>query len=151
LFSTGRDDAPASASHMHDENKELHRRVRLLEEIAAGVEAQNLLNEARPDENGICVITHVFDEKDLDSLKKVAHALTANAQTIALLSSRDKGAIRLVFARSSDAGGDMNELMKIACGILDGRGGGRPDMAQGGGKNLEKTEEALAAAAAKLG
>jgi len=151
LFSTGRDDAAASASHMHEENKELHRRVRLLEDIAAGVEARNLFDEARPDESGTRVITHVFDEKDLDSLKKVAHALTANAQTIALLGSRDKGTVRLVFARSHDVAGDMNELMKAACEILDGRGGGRPDMAQGGGKNVDKIDEALTAAAAKLG
>src|SRR6185503_2594992 len=109
LFSTGRDDAPASASHMFEENKELHRRVRLLEEVAAGVEAQNLLNEATPNETGTQVITHVFEEKDSELLKKVAHALTANSQTIALLGSRDKGTVRLVFARSSDATGDMNE------------------------------------------
>src|SRR5436190_1492842 len=39
LFSTGRDDAPHLAVQMVEENKELHRRVRALEEMAAGVEA----------------------------------------------------------------------------------------------------------------
>jgi alanyl-tRNA synthetase len=40
--------------------------------------------------------------------------------------------------------------MREACALLDGRGGGRPDMAQGGGKNLEKLDEALSRAAQSL-
>ena len=47
LFSTGRDDAPQLAAHMVEENKELHRRIRLLEEVAAGVEAEKLLARLR--------------------------------------------------------------------------------------------------------
>src|SRR5215207_4046194 len=42
LFSTGRDDAPQLAAQMVEENKDLHRRVRALEEMAAGVEAETL-------------------------------------------------------------------------------------------------------------
>jgi alanyl-tRNA synthetase len=37
----------------------------------------------------------------------------------------------------------MNQLMKKACEMLDGRGGGRPDMAQGGGKNTDKIQETI--------
>lgn len=35
------------------------------------------------------------------------------------------------------------ELVKLAAEITDGRGGGRPDMAQAGGKNLENLQKAL--------
>ena len=76
-------------------------------------------------------------------MKKLAHALIAHPQTIALLASRDEDTARLVFARSADAIGDMNALMREACALLDGRGGGRSDMAQGGGKNVGKIEESL--------
>jgi len=41
----------------------------------------------------------------------------------------------------------MNLLMREACALLDGRGGGKPDMAQGGGKKVELLDEALATAA----
>ncbi|HEY6804421.1 MAG TPA: DHHA1 domain-containing protein [Pyrinomonadaceae bacterium] len=144
LFSTARDDAPSLAAHMMEENKELHRRVRALEEIAARVEAEELFNSAKQQDNGLRVISHTFAAKDAEALKKIAHALIANPQTIALLASRDEGTVRLVFARSTDATGDMNALMKTACTLLDGRGGGKPDMAQGGGKNVDKLDEALA-------
>ncbi len=147
LFSTGRDDAPTLASHMLSENKELHRRVRLLEEIAAGVEAQGLLESAKVRADGTRVIAHTFEGRDADDLKRVAHSLVANPQVIALLGSRDDETARLVFARSEDVNDDMNALMRNACALLDGRGGGRPDMAQGGGKNVSKLEEAIKLAA----
>jgi len=138
LFSTGRDDAPQLAAQMVEENKELHRRVRVLEEVAAGVEAEKLLATA---EAGIVV--QVFDGRDAESLKKLAHALMTKPGTVALLGSRDKDTARLVFARSSDAPGDMSVLMREACTMLDGRGGGKPEMAQGGGKRVEQLEETM--------
>ena len=36
--------------------------------------------------------------------------------------------------------------MKLACAVLDGRGGGRPHQAQGGGSRVEKLETALQSA-----
>lgn len=138
LFSTGRDDAPQLAAHMVEENKELHRRIRVLEEVAAGVEAEKLLATARDG-----VVTQVFDGRDAESLKKLAHALITAPGTVALLGSRDKDTARLVFARSTDAPGDMSTLMREACSMLEGRGGGRPDMAQGGGKKVEKLNDAI--------
>ncbi len=138
LFSTGRDDTPQYAAQVVEEQKELNRRIRALEELAARVEAEELFATAADG-----VVTHIFDGRDAESLKKLAHALIAHPRTIALLGSRDKDTARLVFARSADAVGDMNALMREACAMLDGRGGGRPDMAQGGGKNVEKIGDAL--------
>jgi alanyl-tRNA synthetase len=147
LFSAGRDDAAKLTARMLEENKELHRRVRALEEIAARVEAQELLTNASPNAAGIRVVTKILDDRDAESLKHLAQALIAHPQTIALLGSRDKAAARIVFARSADAPGDLNALMREACAMLDGRGGGKADMAQGGGKNVEKLGEALEVAA----
>jgi alanyl-tRNA synthetase len=77
-------------------------------------------------------------------------ALIAHPTTIALLGSRFEDAARLVFARSDNAEGDMNALMRDACALLNGRGGGRPEMAQGGGHAMEKLEEAIEGAAKKI-
>ncbi|HSD45875.1 MAG TPA: DHHA1 domain-containing protein [Pyrinomonadaceae bacterium] len=143
LFSTGRDDAPQHAGQLVEENKELHRRVRALEEIEARVEAERLLASAVIHSDGTRVVSHVFDDRDAEFLKKIVQVLITHSRTIGLLAARDNDAARLVFARSGDAPGDMNTLMRDACTLLDGRGGGRSDMAQGGGKNPARLNEAI--------
>ena len=150
LFSSGRDDAPKLTARMLEENKELHRRVRSLEEIAARVEANELLASATSTAQGIHVVSQIFDKRDAESLKHLAMALIQHANTVALLGSRDQDVARLVFARSEGAAGDMNALMREACELLDGRGGGKPDMAQGGGKRVDKLDQAIAHAANSL-
>jgi alanyl-tRNA synthetase len=147
LFSAGRDDAAKLAARMVDENKELHRRVRSLEELAARVEADELYQKTQPGPDDLRIIAQVLDGRDPESLKHLAVALISHPKTIALLGSHDKETARLVFARSEDASGDMNALMREACEMLDGRGGGKPDLAQGGGKNVAKLAQALDAAA----
>ena len=153
LFSAGREDAASLAVRMVEENKDLHRRVRTLEEIATRVEAEELLSaidqKAGADQPSR-VVTKIFDDRDAESLKQLALALISHDNVIALLGSRDKEAARLVFARSADATGDMNALMREACAMLDGRGGGKPDMAQGGGKNVSRLEDALAQALSSI-
>jgi alanyl-tRNA synthetase len=150
LYSSARDDAAKLTVRMLDENKELHRRVRALEEIAARVEAGELLAGASVKPSGTRIVSKIFDNRDAESLKHLAQALIAHSHTIALLGSRDHGAARLVFARSVDTNGDMNMLIREACLTIEGRGGGKPDLAQGGGKNIEKLEEAINEAARTL-
>ncbi|HEX8843305.1 MAG TPA: DHHA1 domain-containing protein [Pyrinomonadaceae bacterium] len=150
IFSAGRDEAVAAVARLMEENKRLSRRVRVLEDVAARVEAEELLAEARPLAEGARLCAGVFDDRDAESLKKLALALIANPKTVALLGSHERDAARLVFARSEDAAGDMNALMREACALLDGRGGGRGDMAQGGGRKVEKLAEAIEAAARRM-
>lgn len=176
LFSSARDDAAKLTARMLDENKDLHRRVRTLEEIASHVQAEELLSHAalldaalsgtprvagkksgEPEEQRshvpgkVKLVSRVFDNRDAESLKRLALALVAHhPNVIALLGARDKDTARLVFARSADAPGNMNDLMREACQMLDGRGGGKPDLAQGGGKNVEKLTEAIESASSSL-
>ena len=157
LFSAGREDSPTLVGRLVEANKNIRRRVSQLEEVACRVEAEELLGgigyrtacvseRVSDDQSAPRIIARVFDARDADSLKQLALALIAHPNTIALLGSCDSDAARLVFARSSDATGDMNTLMREACATIDGRGGGRPDMAQGGGKNVGALNRAIEAA-----
>lgn len=143
LFSSARDEAPKLAARMMEENKELHRSVRALGETAARAEAAGLIAETSANAAGMRIVSGIFDSRDAESLKQLALALITHPQIIALLGSRDKETARLVFAKAPDAPGDMNALMREACIMLDGRGGGKSDMAQGGGKNVDKLPETI--------
>ncbi|HEV2801121.1 MAG TPA: DHHA1 domain-containing protein [Pyrinomonadaceae bacterium] len=156
LFSAGRDDTPELAARLVEENKNLLRRLRALQEIATRVEAEELLHTAvhahvTADET-TRIVTHIFEGRDAESLKQLALAIISRPGHVALLGSRDTDgrAARLVFARSAHAPGDMNTLMRDACALLGGRGGGRPDLAQGGGTNVANLPEALHHAAEHL-
>jgi alanyl-tRNA synthetase len=148
LFSAGRDDASELTARALEENKTLVRRLRTLEEIAARVEAEELTATAQPtgDDAGTRIVTREFSDRDAESLKRLALSIISSRPGhIALLGSRDTDgrAARLIFARSPDAPGDMNALMREACATLEGRGGGRPDLAQGGGTNVQQLSAAL--------
>jgi alanyl-tRNA synthetase len=156
LFSAGREDSPALVARLVEESKRLRRRIGELEQVACRVEAEDLLRghsetasqaSSNGVHDGIRIIAKVYDDRDADSLKHLALALVAHPKTVALLGSRDGDTARLVFARSTDAPGDMDALMRRACSQIDGRGGGKPDMAQGGGKDVDKVAAALAEAA----
>ena len=156
LFSAGRDEAAEAVARLLEENKLLLRRVRSLAEVAAGAEARELLEEAvkvsgAGAPSGLArIVARVLEGRDAEGLKRLASALVEHACTVALLGSRDGADARLVFARAPDAPGDMNTLMREACQMLEGRGGGRPDMAQGGGRRAERLAEAIEHAASKL-
>ena len=150
MFSAGRDEAASLVARTLEENKQLARRIRSLEEITARVEAAELLSEATVFGDGVKLCMRVFEDRDAESLKRVAQALISHPATIALLGSRDQDAARLIFARSPEAPGDMNALLREACQMLDGRGGGKPDMAQGGGRKIEKLAEVIEDAARNL-
>jgi transketolase len=112
--------------------------------------SESILSLTRNSSSEVRIIKRVFDDRDAESLKHLALALIAHPKVVALLGSRDGDTARLVFARSADAPGDMNSLMHGVCVIVGGRGGGKPDMAQGGGKNVEKLDEALNSAISSL-
>ena len=146
LFSVARDESAEAVARLQDENRQLQKRLRASEALAARAEARELLEEADAGD-GLRVVARVLEGRDAEGLRRLAAALASNARTVALLGSREEGGARLVFARSPDAAPDMNALMRSACVALEGRGGGRADMAQGGGPRAEALDAAIEEAA----
>jgi alanyl-tRNA synthetase len=141
-LSVGRDEAELSVVRLIDERKRLTRRMRELSELAAQVEAQELI-ETPESINGPRIVSRIFDDRDFEEIKLIAHRLVEREGVIALLAAREVEMARLIFARSTDLSADMNSLMKVACEKLGGRGGGKPDFAQGGGPKVAELERTI--------
>jgi alanyl-tRNA synthetase len=82
-------------------------------------------------------------------LRGVALGLAARGRT-SLLGAVEDGQGYLCFARPKGSGPSMGDLLKEAVALLGGKGGGAPDLAQGGGPEAGRLEAALDLAADRL-
>lgn len=149
LFSAERDSSPELVDRTIHENKALKKRVRELVELAMSAEAAEMLSAATASV-GFKVVQAVFDARDLEEVRMLASKIVQREPSVALLATKDNEAARLVFARSASLAQNMGQLLAEACEALGGRGGGKPDLAQGGGPNVHKVEEAIRAAVEKV-
>ena len=146
------DDLPAAAQKLKDDIAAAERHAKGLLERALDGDARRLLQEAHaaggaPDSPALVVAA--FDGWPAADLRALATRLVELAPCVALLGSRADKA-HLVFAQSEGMPHDVPALLKTAVESLGGRGGGRGDVAQGGGERLDRLDDALAAAAATV-
>ena len=141
-FSVGRDAAPESVTRLIEENKHLKWRLRVMAETVVKYEADELRKSARR-QSDVQLIIRIFDDRSFDELKLLAHQLVKADSVIALLAVKENEQGRLVFARSANLKAEMGTLLREACQLLGGKGGGTSDFAQGGGTKLEQLESVL--------
>ena len=150
VLSAPLDDLVEVAQKMKDDLTTGEReRRRLLERVLEG-EARTLLAEAgvstTPPESEATVIVATYDGWSANDLRVLAQRLVALAPVVALLGSHsDK--THLVFAQSDGLPHDIPGLLRAAVECIGGHGGGRGNLAQGGGKRVELLDEALTRAA----
>jgi alanyl-tRNA synthetase len=149
LFSAERDAAPELVARMIQENKTLKRRIRDLLELAMTAEAAQMLAQTSAA-GSFKLVSAAFDGRDLEEVRMLASKIVQTEPAIALLGTKDTGAARLVFARSASLAPNMGQLLAEACQLLGGRGGGKPELAQGGGPAVENLDAALKLAAEKI-
>jgi alanyl-tRNA synthetase len=147
ILSAPLDDLAAAAQKAKDDLVESEREVRGLLERALEGEARRLLAEARGDGPGPtpatpALVVAAFDGRPPNDLRLLATRLVALAPCVALLGSRADKA-HLVFAQSDGLPHDVPALLKAAVEHIGGRGGGRGNLAQGGGDRLDLLDEAL--------
>ncbi len=97
--------------------------------------------------NGMHVLFVRQDDVDPGSLKKYAELLRDRMQNgLVFVTSSNNGKVTFVCAASKEAiakGLKAGDLVKAAAQLTGGNGGGRPDMAQAGGRDVTKIAEAL--------
>jgi alanyl-tRNA synthetase len=121
-----------------------HRQVKALKADLLAVEAAVLADTAGGDPP---LVSRAFEGRSPEDLRALATAITTRRRCLALLGSRGDRA-HLVFAQTPGLGCDVPGLLAAALPCVGGRGGGRGDLAQGGGEDVAGLEAALASARA---
>ncbi len=131
-FTCGIPEVPDAVSRLRTENQSLRKDLRTTRDELLDYEANRMLAETL-EQNGIKVVRAAWADRDMADLRGLAARLVTTPGVVALLGSAGDKA-NFVFARSADLGQDLNKLFKSAIIQLNGaRGGGSPNLAQGGG------------------
>jgi alanyl-tRNA synthetase len=150
MLTTGEADLPKLISRLQEEAKHLRRELAQNMAQLMEYEAQALLRE-RTECGPYLLLTKTFCDRSPKDLKLLTNILLEHASnTIILFGSTTNEKASLFFSRSQDVPMNMNTLMKAACSVLNGRGGGPPHQAQGGGTEVGKLDEAIDQALAAL-
>jgi alanyl-tRNA synthetase len=138
--------APAIAKLVEDK-KRLEKEVENLKRQLTRSQTSDLTSQAR-DVGGIRVLAAELDA-DAKTLREEADRLRDTLGSgVVVLGTRNGGTVKLVVTVSKDLAGTRvhaGDLVRAVAQMVGGGGGGRPDMAQAGGKNPDALPEALAA------
>ena len=130
-----------------DEIKELKRVIEQYQAKDAAGEMDRLLSGAK-DVGGVKVLTAKLSGVDANRLRQMGDLLRDKApDVVAVLASvnGDKPSFLAVCGKDAVAKGiKAGELVKLVCCACGGSGGGKPDSAMGGGKDVTKVDQALA-------
>jgi alanyl-tRNA synthetase len=99
-------------------------RARLAERVA-----EELVDGARS--RGEMRVVAAFEEGDVAFLRAVAKRITTEAGFVALLAARGEGGQQVLAARGAGSDFDCGSFLKRIAAAHGGRGGGRPEMAEG--------------------
>jgi alanyl-tRNA synthetase len=139
------EELPGAIDRIQGESKELRRTLKTMQEALAAHEAARLVAEA-PVVNGVGIIVRALDGWDAAGLKTIAVAAAGAGVAAALFSSVPPRVA--VIARGRDVNVDAQSVLKTLVAEFGGRGGGKPDLAQGGGLEGDLTRIIDAARAA---
>ncbi|MEN3338190.1 MAG: alanyl-tRNA synthetase [Acidobacteriota bacterium] len=122
---------PAAIERLQNETKEVRRDLKAAQARLATFEAAALA--ARATSRGETrVVVEALEGWDPSGLKTIATAIVERASHIAVLFSRP-GPAAVVVARSPGMQFDSAAVLKALVGRFGGKGGGKADLAQGGG------------------
>jgi alanyl-tRNA synthetase len=139
-------EAPQRLRKLLDEQRALERQLQELEGKLARSKADDLVAGARQI-NGVAVVAGRIDGLDADGLRAVADRLRDRLGSgIVVVGSVVDGKVNLVAAVTKDLTKrfQAGKLVQEAARVVGGGGGGRPDLAQAGGKEPAKLDAALA-------
>jgi alanyl-tRNA synthetase len=125
---------------LKEELKEKDNHIQTLKSKLVRLEAKSSVNLEQI--NGIKLYWGILEEASLDNLREIADSYRQHPNTVVFLVSKSPKKSILI-ARSKDLNYDMKAIIKDIAKPMEGSGGGREDLAQGGVQKIETFNSAL--------
>ncbi|MDM7516205.1 alanine--tRNA ligase [Lentilactobacillus sp. TOM.63] len=142
-------DVPTRVTQVQDEIKALQQKQQALEAKLAGQQAQNVFSDKK-QAGDKTIITGIIKDAGMDQLRQLADTWRSKKLSDVLVLGTGSGQkANLIVAVADDkvkAGIKAGDLIKSIAGNIKGGGGGRPNMAQAGGKDPAGLDKAMNAA-----
>ena len=138
-------DLPLRIKNLVDENKNLQKEVKVLKQKLAST-AGNEIMQGIIKIGEISLLTKVIEDSDASSLRTIADQIRSKLDNgVFFLVGLNNSKAALVSGVTGHASDKINasHLMKFVSEQVDGKGGGRSDMAQGIANNTDNLESAL--------
>jgi len=134
------------------QQKDLEKQLKAAQQKQAAETARTLTAKAQTIGSTRAIIEKV-SPADGDYLQSIADSLKGQFNGVVVLGGSTNGAVALVATVSPDLTKQFQagKIIQTIAPIVGGKGGGRPDNARGGGKEVAKLDEALAKATSLLG
>jgi alanyl-tRNA synthetase len=137
---------PEKLDQLFLDMKQLQKDNDALQQKLSSYEAKNILDKVEHINEVPCLIQQV-NVTDMNQLRSMVDDLKQKLPSgIILLATVNDGKVQFASGVSKDLveqGYHAGKLIKQAATVCGGGGGGRPDMAQAGGKEPEKVQQAL--------
>lgn len=147
---TQRDNLPAAIERIQDELKRTRREMDELKlKIATGTIGPGGAASSGDETSeiaGVKVLTKIVNGLDANGTRQLSDTLLARLKSgVVVLGRSDEGKVGIIVRVSSDLTGKVKagEVIREIAPIVGGRGGGKPDMAEGGGSLPDKLPEAM--------
>lgn len=125
-----------------EENKLQSKEIRDLKGKLVEYEIKELINNTN-DTNGIKFISNIYKDRGFKDVRYMASKITEHKSSIVTMGVIEKDKCQIVLARSKDLEINMKDIFSKVIGIIQGQGGGNPQMAQGGGPDVDMLDKCL--------
>jgi alanyl-tRNA synthetase len=147
MLRTPRQELTRSLTRLMEQQRELERELEALKRKSARSQIDDIL-ASQNSVKGVPVVSRKVEGVDNAVLRELAEqSISKMTSGVVVLALASEGKVSLVGAVSRDLQNKLHagNIIKKVAGLVGGSGGGRPDFAQAGGKNVEGVDQALQA------
>jgi alanyl-tRNA synthetase len=146
---TQRDNLPSAIEKLQEELKKSRKEVDDLKmKIATGAIGGSTSNDEAKDVNGVKVIAKIVEGLDKGGMRHLSDSLMAKIKSgVVIIAKTEDDKVSFIVRVSDDLTKQVSagNIVREIAPIVNGRGGGKPDMAEGGGTDASKLNEAIEA------